>query len=102
MTLFIRYMAVAALAAMLSLPALSLAEEPENYETDAQMAGGNPPIIPHKVRDDATSQDCLACHKEGLKGAPQTSHPERMECTECHVPGEVKGKKMPKQVKGKK
>jgi nitrate reductase cytochrome c-type subunit len=102
MTLFIRYLAGAVLAAVLSLPALSLAEEPENYEADARTAGGNPPTIPHKVRDDATSQDCLACHKEGLKGASRTSHPERLECTECHVPGAVKEKNMQKKAKGKK
>lgn len=102
MTPFLRLLTVAGLAAALALPAVALAAEPENYEADARQAGGIPPTIPHKVGDDAEGHFCNSCHKEGIKGAPQTSHPERLGCTQCHVPGEVKAKKGAKKAKAKK
>jgi len=88
--LFPRLLTTAALVALLSFPALSLADESENLEADAKQTGGDPPTIPHKVADDATSESCNSCHKTGLKGASKTTHPERMGCTQCHVPGEIK------------
>ena len=84
------------------LPVSAFAVEQENYEADAKMVGNIPTPVPHKISDDATSQACLACHEQGLKGAPQTSHPERMGCTQCHVQGEIKAKKAKAKVKGKK
>jgi nitrate reductase cytochrome c-type subunit len=97
-TLF-RLLVIAALAAIVAIPVAAFADEPENYEADAQKSSGNPPTIPHKVSDAATSDDCLACHRDGLKGSQQTTHPDRMGCTQCHVQGEVKEKKMPKKSK---
>ena len=94
MSRFIKLLITAGLAATLAFPALALAAEPD-YAADARLTGGEPPTVPHQIADDATSESCNVCHKTGIKGAPATSHPERMGCTQCHVPGEVKkpGKK---------
>lgn len=99
---FLRFLTAAAMAATLMLPVLAISEEQENYEADANRVGNIPAPVPHKISDDATSSDCLACHEKGLKGAPQTSHPDRMGCTQCHVQGEVKAKKTKAKAKGKK
>jgi cytochrome c-type protein NapB len=95
-----RFLTVASIATVLALPALGLADEPENYEADARQSGGEPPTVPHRIADDATGESCNNCHRTGLNGAPVTSHPERMGCTQCHVQGEVK--KSAKKAKGKK
>lgn len=98
MTLFLRFLSAASLAAMLSFSSLALAEEPD-YQADAARSGGIPPTVPHRIADDASSESCNVCHRAGIKGAPITSHPERMGCTQCHVQGEVKktGKKAKKK-----
>lgn len=77
-------------------------EQPEpDLAADALKSQGNPPPIPHAVKMDQDGEACLTCHREGLKNAPPTSHPERLNCTSCHVQGEVK--KVKKAVtKGKK
>lgn len=90
MTLFLRCLAAAGLAAMLAFSTVALADGPENLEADARLGSGNPPTIPHRVADDATSESCKACHETGIKGAPITSHPDRMGCMQCHVQGKVK------------
>jgi hypothetical protein len=100
--MLLRFLLVAAAGAVLALPVVSLADEPGNYEADARQSGGNPPTVPHKMADDATGEWCNSCHRDGLKGAPVTSHPERTECTQCHVQGEVKGSKSPKKSPAKK
>lgn len=100
MTRSIRFLTVVVLTTLLALPVLSLADEPINLEADAKLTGGDPPTVPHQIADDATGQSCNACHKDGLKGAPMTSHPERLGCTQCHVQGEVK-KPAPKATKKK-
>lgn len=65
--------------------------EPElDLAADAMKSQGNPPQIPHSVKLDQDGEACNACHREGLKNAPPTSHPERLNCTSCHVQGEVK------------
>jgi cytochrome c-type protein NapB len=94
MSLFIKFLTVAGLAATLAFSSLALADEPD-YAADARKTGGDPPTVPHQIADDATSESCNVCHRTGIKDAPVTSHPERMGCTQCHVPGEVKkpGKK---------
>lgn len=46
---------------------------------------GAPPTIPHTIEG---REDCLMCHKDGIGGAPKASHPERLNCDQCHVPGE--------------
>jgi len=101
MTPFHRFLAAAGLVAALTFPAMTWAAEPDDYAADARQTGGDPPLIPHLVRDDATGKECLVCHKDGIKGAPQTSHPERLSCTQCHVAGEVKKKKIPVRQKSK-
>ena len=70
-------------------------DQPEpDLAADALKSQGNPPQIPHAVKPDQDGEACNSCHREGLKNAPPTSHPERLNCTSCHVQGEVKkGKK---------
>jgi len=75
----------------LALPAAA-DEKDDDYDKDASSAEGTPPMVPHRI-DDKTSSACLACHRDGLNGAPQTPHPERLDCTQCHGQGEVKVKK---------
>jgi len=75
----------------LALPAVA-DEKDDDYDKDASSAEGTPPMVPHRI-DDKTSEACLACHRDGLNGAPQTPHPERLDCTQCHGQGEVKVKK---------
>ncbi len=45
---------------------------------------GNPPPIPHTLQ---LRDSCLACHA-GPAAVPEvrTSHPERLNCQQCHVP----------------
>ena len=54
---------------------------------EVSQAEGNPPLIPHRVTEQMFRK-CLGCHAEGKNGAPQTPHPERQTCTQCHVPAE--------------
>lgn len=69
-------------------------EQPEpDFAADAMKSPGNPPAIPHAVKPDQDGETCNACHRTGLKNAPPTSHPERLNCTSCHVQGEVKKEK---------
>jgi len=75
----------------LALPVLA-DEKDDDYDKDASSAEGTPPMVPHRI-DDKTSESCLACHRDGLNGAPQTPHPERLDCTQCHGQGEIKVKK---------
>ena len=60
----------------------------EDYEKDARYAEGTPPMVPHRI-DEKTGEACLACHREGLNGAPVSPHPIRLDCTECHGQGET-------------
>ncbi len=53
---------------------------------DAAKAEKQPPTIPHAIQDDADGTSCNNCHTGGFK-AP---HPDRLNCTQCHVPGAVK------------
>lgn len=69
-------------------------EPPEqNLAADAQQSPDNPPVIPHTVKQNQDGEACNFCHRTGLKDAPPTSHPERLNCTSCHVQGEVKKEK---------
>ena len=46
---------------------------------------GSPPVIPHKL---FMRENCLSCHAG--PSAPKEirmSHPERVNCRQCHVPG---------------
>lgn len=89
-------------AALLALPVAAGAEESENYEKDAEMAENTPPRIPHRIKDTSDGEYCLGCHRTGIKGAPETPHPERLSCTGCHVPGEIKAAKPAKKGSQKK
>jgi nitrate reductase cytochrome c-type subunit len=97
----LRCCVVACCAALLSLPIVAGAEETNNYEKDAQGAEGTPPQIPHSIKDTSDGEYCLGCHRTGLKGAPETPHPERLYCTGCHVPGEINDLKHGKKDKHK-
>ena len=56
---------------------------------DAQKSPSDPPVIPHLVKPNQDGEECNLCHRTGLKDAPPTSHPERLNCTSCHVQGKV-------------
>lgn len=44
---------------------------------------GAPPTMPHRV---FLRENCLSCHgPEGLTEGMATSHPERTNCSQCHV-----------------
>ena len=44
----------------------------------------SPPTIPHKT---FMRENCTACHSgEAAREEIRTSHPERVRCTQCHVP----------------
>lgn len=45
---------------------------------------GAPPTMLHNPYGCATN--CLTCHGSGSGGAPQTPHPERLLCRQCHLP----------------
>ncbi len=48
---------------------------------------GNPPPIPHALQLRA---NCLACHAgPAAVSEVRTSHPERLNCRQCHVPRQV-------------
>lgn len=86
-----RSMQLVALICCLVLPALDPAcadELPEpNLAADAARAEKDPPVITHAVKDDADGVSCNSCHTGSLKMAP---HPDRLNCTQCHVPGTAK------------
>jgi nitrate reductase cytochrome c-type subunit len=100
MRMLLRCCAATSFAALLFLPVAVSAEEAEDYDKDASQAESTPPMIPHRIKDTANGEYCLGCHKDGVKGAPATPHPERLSCTGCHVQGEIKDTKPLK--KGKK
>ena len=66
---------------------------------DALQSPENPPVIPHAVKPNLDGEECNVCHRDGLKGAPPTSHPERLNCTQCHVQGAQEGGKKAKRGK---
>ncbi len=58
------------------------AAEPKTKQAAMQ---GSPPVIPHKL---FMRENCLSCHAG--PSAPKeirVSHPERVNCRQCHVPG---------------
>lgn len=100
MNSFARFLIFAGLVLSLAATASVYAEEPENFNSDAAQGTGEPPTVPHKIPDGATSDSCLGCHKTGTNGAMETSHPERLDCTQCHVQGEVNAPAIPHKVRG--
>lgn len=85
-----RSMRLVALICCLAITALIPAyadEQPEpNLAADAVKAEKHPPVISHAVQDDADGASCNGCHTGSFK-AP---HPDRLNCTQCHVPGATK------------
>ena len=46
-----------------------------------------PPVIPHSI---AMRENCLACHSgTAAREEIRTTHPERSNCRQCHVPATV-------------
>ena len=93
---------IAALSLMPALGAsLSVAAETSGFAADARFAEGNPPVIPHKILDNATGESCLSCHLTVGSKATLCPHPVRTYCTSCHLrssleapaPAPAKGKK---------
>jgi len=88
---FIRLLSVVCLTAVLTLPLLSVADDASvDYAADAAKTGGDPPTVPHRVKEGDTGKSCLICHEKGLNKAPETTHPERLDCVQCHIQGEIK------------
>jgi cytochrome c-type protein NapB len=70
--------------ALLAPPKAGLAEEPAQPELrPRRLYFGAPPGAPHDLGPDMA--ECLACHGEPGSGGPQTPHPERLRCQQCHV-----------------
>lgn len=93
---------LAVVVSLIFMTAAFAEEQPEtNLAADALQSPDNPPAIPHTVKPDQDGEACNACHRTGLKKAPPTSHPERLNCTSCHVQGEVKKGTTQKKSKGK-
>jgi len=47
---------------------------------------GSPPVIPHKIH---MRETCLSCHSgPSAPSAIKTTHPERINCLQCHAKGE--------------
>jgi len=92
MSRFLRPVLMPAVVACLAFAAPAFADDqPEpDLAADARQSPDNPPVIPHSVKPDQDGEACNACHRTGLKNAPPTDHPERLNCTQCHVQGEVK------------
>ena len=100
MSMYFRYMTAALLVVVLALPlAVAADDHPESYDDDAKYAEDAPPVIPHPVEDNASGEDCLACHKEGLNGAPLSPHAIRINCTQCHVRSDLSDPKKHKKDK---
>ena len=82
---------VAATVALLAVPFTVVASEEDGVtEKEVKSAEGTPPVVPHTIMKNGELRNCLSCHEEGKNGAPQTPHPERKYCTQCHGQGEVK------------
>ena len=97
MKLSVRLLLLSTLASLLLLLPAFADELPEpDLSADAKLSGDKPPVIPHEVKDDADGNACNQCHTGTFK-AP---HPDRLNCTQCHLPGNVK--KPPLKKGGKK
>lgn len=85
-----KILALAALLQLLSITAATAWGEDVPTAKEVMEAQGAPPLIPHRISNSDEGKACLACHEEGAHGAPPTSHPERLTCTQCHIQGETK------------
>jgi nitrate reductase cytochrome c-type subunit len=56
----------------------------QDLRPGARYYGGAPPVMPHPV---FMRENCLACHSgPAAREEIRTSHPERVNCRQCHVP----------------
>jgi len=59
---------------------------PQDLEPGDRLFAGAPPVIPHPV---FLRENCLACHTgPAAREEIRCTHPERVNCRQCHVPGE--------------
>ncbi|HEX9081603.1 MAG TPA: hypothetical protein VF768_04945 [Holophagaceae bacterium] len=63
---------------------------PNRFRAEAERPGPNrsripgaPPAIPHHVR---MRERCLACHGSSPRHGAKAPHPDRVACTQCHLP----------------
>jgi cytochrome c-type protein NapB len=50
---------------------------------------GSPPVMPHGLQN---RENCLSCHAgPAAPAAIRTTHPERVNCRQCHVPAQTGG-----------
>ena len=95
---------VVATMALLTVPLAAVASEDDGVtEKEVSAAEGTPPQVPHDI-EKSKDQHCLECHETGKYGAPETPHPERRYCVQCHGQGEIRVDldKVKKQYKQKK
>ena len=57
-------------------------EAPEPALHLVQTYEGAPPSIPHST---VWANNCVDCHKSTMDRGPATAHPDRGNCTQCHV-----------------
>ncbi len=75
---------VLALAALVTMLFVGCGSQQQKQPGQQVVKTGPPPGIPH---DTQTVDSCLSCHVTGLNGrAPITPHPERGNCSMCHLP----------------
>lgn len=82
---------ITATGVLLALPLAAWGSEEDGVtEKEVSSAEGTPPEAPHSLTKGGELRNCLACHEKGINGAPQTPHPERLTCTQCHGQGEIR------------
>ncbi len=82
---------IAATGVLLVLPVAAWASEEDGVTAqEVSSAEGTPPEAPHSLTKGGELRNCLACHEQGINGAPQTPHSERLTCTQCHGQGEIR------------
>ena len=72
------------IAFIITLLIIACADKPRYYIEDNQASIGAPLLINHELEG---YEDCLDCHTKGADDeATATTHPERTNCIQCHVP----------------
>jgi nitrate reductase cytochrome c-type subunit len=85
---------VVSLCSLLLSPPVGAEEMAVPSEREVSQAEGMPPLMPHALPEPGRNGffPCLVCHGDAKQGAPQTPHPDRLTCTQCHVQGEITAK----------
>ncbi len=87
---FFKAALMAVTAALLALTSTAWGSEHDGVtEKEVSSAEGTPPEAPHSLTKGGELRNCLTCHEKGINGAPQTPHPERLTCTQCHGQGNI-------------